>query len=190
MNPVFSLNYSEFLVADHLQNLFRKKEGYSLLLPLSGQQKGYDIALMHRQSNSSKVVTFQVKGSRSYEGSPGTAPISGRRTFAHNMYLNAFSVPAEADFFVFISQYPSNRTNLRQSTNLWSSHMLLFSQKELAALMKKLRKKKTNTPETHFNFGFDKSNEAFLTRGHADAQHPDYSAHVLANNVSKIQNAL
>lgn len=70
MNPIFTLNYPELLVAEYLQKHFVKKAGYSVLVPLSGQQKGYDLALMRRNSHGTKVVTFQVKSSRTYTGSP------------------------------------------------------------------------------------------------------------------------
>ncbi len=48
MNPVFTLNYPELQVAEKLNALFPKTKGFSTLIPLSSQQKGYDLALMRR----------------------------------------------------------------------------------------------------------------------------------------------
>ncbi len=105
MNPVFTLNYPELLVASYLQKHFPSGSGFSVHLPLSAQQKGYDLALMQRTPTGAKVITFQVKSSRTFTGSPGIAPRSGMRNFRHYMWLKAFKVLSEADFFVLIGQY-------------------------------------------------------------------------------------
>lgn len=90
MNPVFTLNYPELLVAETLQQHFKPKDGYGILVPLSVQQKGYDLALLCRSTSGTKVATLQVKSSRTYRGTPGTSPKSKVRTFAHYMWLNQF----------------------------------------------------------------------------------------------------
>lgn len=105
MNPVFTLNYPELLVAESLQKHLPPASGHSVLIPLSAQQKGYDLAVMRRTSQGSKVASFQVKSSRTYVGTPDIAPRTGMRNFAHDMWLKRFKVPSEADFFVLIGQY-------------------------------------------------------------------------------------
>lgn len=186
MNPVFTLNYPELLVAEALQKHFKPASGYSVLIPLSAQQKGYDLALMRRTSQGSKVATFQVKSSRTYIGTPGVAPRTGMRNFSHYMWLKRFKVPSEADFIILIGQYASNPTSLKNTANLWHSHLLLFTQAEMATFMSSVRQKRQNKPDGHFGFGFDTPNEAFWTRGHVQSQHPDYSSHLLAKRISVI----
>lgn len=190
MNPIFTLNYPELLIAERLQTLFPKADGYSTLIPLSSQQKGYDIALMHRTDRGTKVATFQVKSSKTYEGTPGIAPRSNLRTFAHYMWLNRFAVPREADFFLLLGLYATNPTSLKSSTNLWQSHILLFTHAEMTSLMGSVRQKKTSKPDNYFGFGFDKPSEAFLTRGHADIVHPDFSHCLLSRRQQLVHQAL
>lgn len=186
MNPVFTLNYPELLVAEALQKYFKPASGYSVLIPLSAQQKGYDLAVMRRTSQGSKVATFQVKSSRTYLGTPGIAPRTGMRNFAHYMWLKSFKVPPEADFFILIGQYASSPTSQKNTASLWHSHLLLFTQAEMTAFMSNVRQKRQDKPDGHFGFGFDTQNEAFWTRGHVQSQHPDYSAHILAKRLNVI----
>ncbi len=190
MNPIFTVNYPELLVATFLQQHFSTKNGYSVLLPLSAQQKGYDLALVRRTAAATKVVTFQVKSSRTFDGMPGTAPRTGQRNFKHYMWLKTFKVPPEADFFVLIGQYATNPTSLKTTANLWQSHLLLFTQAEMTAFMPLVRQKKVNKADTHFGFGFDTTKEAFFTRGHVLPQHPDYSKHLFASRQAIVQAAL
>lgn len=186
MNPVFTLNYPELLVAEALQKLFKPASNYSVLIPLSAQQKGYDLALMRRTDQGSKVATFQVKSSRTYLGTSGVAPRTKMRNFAHYMWLKRFAVPPEADFFILIGQYASNPTSQKNTANLWQSHFLLFTHAEMATFMSSVRQKKQDKPDGHFGFGFDTPDEAFWTRGHSESQHPDYSTYILTKRITDI----
>lgn len=190
MNPVFTVNYPELLIANHLQKLFPKAEDYSVLIPLSSQQKGYDIALMRHKKIGSRVVTIQVKSSRTYEGAAGIAPRTKLRTFSHYMWLNRFNVPPEADFFILLGLYAPNPTSLKNSVNVWHPHILLFTQEEMKSLIAGIRQRTTDKEDKYFGFGFDKPNEAFLTRGHAKSEHPDYSGHLLARRHHLIRDGL
>ena len=190
MNPIFTLNYPELLVAEHLQANFPKRKDYSVLIPLSAQQKGYDLALMHRCRNRSKVVTFQVKSSKTYVHTPGISKRSGMTTFAYNMWLGRFKVPSEADFIVLHGLYAYSPTSLKNTTGVWKSQMLLFTHAEMISFIGSLRQRRTAKSDTHFAFGFNKPHEAFLTRGHALIEHPDFSKHLMSNRLSVIQKAL
>ena len=190
MNPVFTLNYPELVVASYLQKQLVRTAGYSVLIPLSTQQKGYDLAALRRTASGVKVATFQVKSSRTYVGNPGVAPRSGLQTFAHYMWLKTFSVPSEADFFVLIGQYALNPESVKKTTGLWQSHLLLFTQAEMKAFIDGVRQKKKNIPDTHFGFGFNTPNQAFMTRGHVQSTHPDYSSHLLSTRIGLIKAAL
>jgi hypothetical protein len=48
MEPIFSLPYSEFCVAQQLARLLPAAEGYSLYAPVSRQQKGVDLLIARR----------------------------------------------------------------------------------------------------------------------------------------------
>lgn len=179
MNPIFTLNYPEFLIAEHLKKLLSKADGYSILIPVSSQQKGYDIALMHRKDSESKVVTFQVKSSKMHSEPIGIGPRNGLQNFSNTMWLNRFIVPSEADFFILVGLYAPDPTNLKNSTDVWYPHILLFTNEEMNQSMNSFRQRNTDRPDS-FAFGFNNSKEAFLTRGHALKEHPDYSKYLLA----------
>src|SRR5208282_4197151 len=46
MEPVFTLQWPEFVVAQRLQEYLPRKEGYSVLVPLSRQEEGIDLAVL------------------------------------------------------------------------------------------------------------------------------------------------
>ena len=67
MDPVFTLQWPEFLLANRLQKLLRKSQGFSVLVPASRQEKGIDLAVLRRTRNGgSRVATIQIKASRTY----------------------------------------------------------------------------------------------------------------------------
>jgi hypothetical protein len=71
MEPVFMLQWPEFVVAQRLQSLLPPKERYSILIPLSRQEKGIDLAVLYRRKNDmTETTTTQVKASRSYSSKP------------------------------------------------------------------------------------------------------------------------
>lgn len=187
MNPVFTLNYPELLVAETLQKRFKPADGYSVLIPLSAQQKGYDLILIRRGKHGTKVVTFQVKSSRTYQGVPGIASRTKMQKFLHNMWFKTFNVPPEADFFILIGLYASNLSSQKSTVDLWVPYLLLFTQDEMTDFMSKIRQKKQDKPSGYFYFGFDKPDEAFLTRGHNEEKHPDFSDYVLARKLNAIE---
>ena len=70
MEPVFTLQWPEFVVAQKLQDMLGK-DSYSVLIPLSRQEKGIDLAVLHQSTTGkSKTLTIQVKASRTYLSSP------------------------------------------------------------------------------------------------------------------------
>ena len=68
MEPVFVLPYPEFAVANEIQLHLRPKYGYSVLIPLSRQQKGFDLVIYNKKSN--RLTTIQVKNSRVWTKKP------------------------------------------------------------------------------------------------------------------------
>jgi hypothetical protein len=179
MNPIFTLNYPEALVADYLKDHFGTKKRHSVLIPLSAQNKGYDLALVHHTGRSAKMATFQVKSSKAWDDSPGIGPRTGRRTFAHTYWLSRFEVADSADFFILLALYAPVPTSRKGKRRLWHSHLMLFTHDEMASFMASVRLRKRNVPDTHFGFGFDHDKEAFQTRGHALPHNPDFSQYLL-----------
>lgn len=64
MDGIFSLPYSEYEAIAQIQKHFKKKDGISVFIPTSRQQKGIDFILLN--TLNSRVVRVQVKASRSW----------------------------------------------------------------------------------------------------------------------------
>ena len=62
MEPVFTLPYPEFCVAQQLTKHFPRRRGYSLYVPASRQEPGVDLLLARRRAGRAKVACIQVKG--------------------------------------------------------------------------------------------------------------------------------
>jgi hypothetical protein len=104
MEPVFTLQWPEFVVAQRLQSLLPRKDGYSVLIPLSRQEEGVDLAVLHRSSNKrSKTITIQVKASRTYL--PPAPKRKDTIRFRFYTWFNHFDVPDRADFVILFGMY-------------------------------------------------------------------------------------
>ena len=60
----FTIPFPEYDIADILQRKFPKKENFSVSIPLSRQQKFYDLLLVNGKNK--KILTIQVKSSRTF----------------------------------------------------------------------------------------------------------------------------
>jgi hypothetical protein len=67
MDPIITLPYSEWVVAQQLTKSFPVREGYSVFAPLSRQEKGVDLVLVQRQRGATRAASIQVKFSRTYD---------------------------------------------------------------------------------------------------------------------------
>src|SRR5579859_7225634 len=64
MEPIVTLPYSEWLVAQQLMKVLPASQGYSVYAPLSRQEKGVDLLLARRANGVTRAATLQVKYSR------------------------------------------------------------------------------------------------------------------------------
>jgi hypothetical protein len=148
-----------------LEKIFPKKD-YSVLIPSSRQQKGFDLAVL--ESATGRAVTVQVKSSRSYRGTSGITPRSKRRTFTYTFWFNNFFErysKGQSDFFILHGVYPMYDQKRRSSSReLWKSMMFLFTEEEMYDLLKTAV---TNSGESDrfFAIGFDDVKEPYLERG-------------------------
>lgn len=68
MDAAFTTTYSEHAVAEELSRYLKKKDGFAIPIPLSRQQKGFDLLVY--SSNRRNAATIQIKASRSYRQRP------------------------------------------------------------------------------------------------------------------------
>jgi len=171
MEPIFTLRYSEWLVADLLRKELPKRQGYSIYLPLSRQEKGVDLLVTRRARGKSRTVTLQVKYSRNWEDKRRNA------TFPFIMSFNVFDVSERADFFVLTTLFPGyTRPGTGAKRTRWLPLILVFTRREMSRLISSLRTR-SGRPEHRFYFSFTPPGHVFLTRGAPEPK--NYSAYTL-----------
>lgn len=172
MQPVFTLPYPEYAVALELSSHFKKNDGYSLSIPLSRQQKGFDLVLYNK--NSKKAITIQVKASRIY---PGKAPIKRTRkpAFKYNTWFRRFDDNQGsadcyfADYYFLFGLYEKSfeekRLDKSRKISKWYNHIILaFNENEMIKFLSDL-KTTEKKPDKSFGFGFNDPDTVFSTRG-------------------------
>lgn len=180
---VFSIEYPEYHIAKELQKIFKKKDNYSVSIPMSRQQKYYDL-LLHN-ANNKKCITIQVKSSRTYL----KAEKSGTKE-EYNFYawLNTFVVNQFTDFyFIFISYQKFDEETFSPKADL-ETKMLVFTQKEMQEIIQRVKTKSGN-PDKFFGFGFNiKFDGIFGTRGFEKKE--DFSQYIFNNRILLIKDFL
>jgi len=188
MDPVFTLQWPEFLLAHHLQRELPKKKGYSLLIPLSRQEKGVDLAILKKRGGAHKTVTLQVKASRAY--SPRSPKRESTKRFQHYTWFRQFEVPKDADFILLIGMYAPDTGRTMRVTGKWYRHCtLLFTSKEMKNFMKSCFTV-GGKPDQMFGFGFDHPKQIFLTRGDSKRRLKDYSRYLLDKRMNLLRKSL
>jgi hypothetical protein len=182
MDPVFTLQWPEFVVAQRLQSLLPPKEGYSILIPLSRQEKGIDLAVLHRRGNgSSGTTTVQVKASRTYIERPPKREETVR--FRYNTWFNRFNVPERADFVILIGLYaPDLGRTTRVPARWYEDCSLLFTREEMRGLLAECKTRR-GEPDRMFGFGFDHLSEIRLVRPRMNRSGTNFAIHLLEQKI-------
>ncbi len=181
MEPIFTLPYSEFCVAQQLNRLLPSSHGYSVYAPLSRQEPGVDLVLARRMRGVSRVATIQVKSSRTY--SRKTTTTRTKRPYRYHTWFNNFDCPSQADFFCLVSLYPAVDTKQRHDLGTWwAPQILVFSQPEMRRFLRSV-KTVAGKRDRMFGFGFNKPDEAVQLRGDRYRRHRDFSQHLLGHRV-------
>jgi hypothetical protein len=186
MEPVFTLQWPEFKVAQKLQKLLPQKDGYSILVPLSRQEKGIDLAVLHRRGNSrSKTTTIQVKASRTYPSQPPKRTKTDK--FQFETWFNRFDVPDRADFVILFSMYaPDRRRTAQVSAEWYEDCSLLFTNKEMRTFMANC-KTVGGKSDPMFGFGFNDLSKVIQTRGDMKRSRRDFTKHLLEHKITELK---
>lgn len=188
MDPVFTLQWPEFLLANQLQTLLPKKEGYSVFVPVSRQEKAVDLAILRKRGGSHKTITIQIKSSRTHLPQPPKR--QGTKRYRFYTWFNRFDPPDDADFFILFGMYAPDAGRTKRVSAAWYCNCsLLFTKEEMKQLMKSCLTV-GGTPDRMFGFGFDSTKAVYLTRGDMKRQHKDYAEYVLEKRISIIQKSL
>jgi hypothetical protein len=148
VEPIITLPYSEWFVAQHLARAFPTRDGYSLYAPLSRQEKAVDLLLTRRAKGVSRVATLQIKYSRAYEKLPNAQ-------FKFETFFRSFAVAEQADFYILATLYPNiTGRGGGAKSSWWLPLLLLFSRQEMAELISSLRTRR-GAVDRMFYFAFD-----------------------------------
>jgi hypothetical protein len=189
MEPIFTLPYPEFCVAQQLARWLPAAQGYSLYAPVSRQQPGVDLVLARRRNSKVAVACIQVKSSRTYsKRTPATART--KRSFRYDTWFNNFDCPPQADFFCLVALYPAvDAAQKRELGSWWVPQTLLFSQAEMRRFLRNVRTV-AGTSDRMFGFGFNDPREAVQTRGDSARRYRDFSNHLLPGSLSRLRKFL
>ena len=125
MNPIFTIQHSEFLFSEYMSRELGK-EKYSVLLPINRQQKYFDLVLL--RINDRQTRTFQVKSSRSYSLNERE---QRRKGCVQTGWFNPIALNEKIDFVVLVVYFalplvPSGHDH-RVS---WKEKILVFKNQE------------------------------------------------------------
>jgi len=184
----FSIDYPEYHIAGHLQKDFPKTGNYSVSIPLSRQQKYYDL-LLHN-GNNKKCLTIQVKSSRTYVNTE----IDDTTLTDYNYYawLNNFqnTNPFTDFYFIFIS-YPLFDTTTFKPKTASGVKILVFDNIEMANLFANIKLTRSGNPDKFFGFGFNMDdNHIWGTRGFNQNPRQEFTSNVYQNKVPALRQAL
>jgi hypothetical protein len=189
MEPVFTLQWPEYLLSQELSKSFPKSKHYSVLVPASRQEKGIDLALVcKRPGSKSRVALLQVKASRTY---PHEAPkLESTKRYRFGTWFNRFDPSPDADFFLLLGMYPPDTARTKPVNAAWYRHWtLLFTLAEMRRLMSSCRTV-GGTPDRMFGFDFDTEARIVQTRGDQKRLQLDYTDHLLGNRVDLLKTFL
>ncbi len=177
MDPIFTIPYSEYRVAEMLSKDFQKNKGFSLYVPMSRQEKGVDLLILQRNKNISKTASIQIKSSRTYDGVQPKRR-TDRRKFSYYTWFNCFEVQESADFYILYSIYPVD--NSRSSNGVkkyWVPFVMVFTNEEMKSFID-TRVSKSGLPERFFGFGFDDAKSVFAARADHGNEYENYSKNI------------
>lgn len=182
MQPVFTMQYGEFAVADYLS---KRLKGASIFIPASAQEKGIDLLLYRHDNGCNKSNTIQVKMSRTYYSEQANA------TYPYYLWFNRFPIQQNANWYILVGIYakhPDDKSKGRAKSTVWDTIMLAFTNKEMALFMSEVKQKKDPTKDDRmFGFGFDSSKTIYQTRGYAEIR--DMSHYLIENRFEEISNS-
>jgi hypothetical protein len=177
----FSIPFPEYDIANILKKEFVKKDNFSVAIPLSRQQKFYDLLLINGETK--KSITIQVKSSRTYLGSE-------KHEYQYYSWLNHFDIKDNySDFYFVYMTYPLFDKHFRPRAK-WDRKILVFNQKEMIELLGSV-KTKAGKQERFFSFGFNVTDgKIYGARGFAHLNKKEFSKNLLENKLIEIRSKL
>lgn len=164
MEQVFTIPYPEFAVAEELSlRYFKKRKGYCIAIPLSRQQKGFDLLVQWKRTKC--MASLQVKASAIH-----LPKGKSKDKFQYCFWFKNFEYhPGASDFYILFGLCPicPNKDYMRRRKPIrwWKSVMLLFSDDDMKDFLQNLKNKsgkKEHSFSIHFN---EPPHNLWLVRG-------------------------
>jgi hypothetical protein len=190
MDPILTLPFSENMVVNELEKKFNKRHGYSILIPSTRQQKGFDLLMYNNKTK--RCLTIQVKGSRTYNPNPPRNESIIR--YRNYTWFSKFKIEKGlADFYILFGLFITNPARTEKSRSVkgndWYDHILMiFSEDEMIEFLSRLKLKTKDKEDSKFSFGFDDKRKIVLTRG--TREHVDYSDKLFSKRVHELKKGL
>lgn len=181
MQPIFTVQYAEFMAAEYLKKQIKNVSAY---IPMSPQEKGVDFLICKYDEEKSRniICSFQVKMSRSYSDTK----------YAHSLFFNTFSTRGNADWYILVGIYPENMNQTEDDSKSeikWTEIMLAFSKNEMNDFLENIcQKRDPQKKDTKFGFGFNDNKKILLTRGSVEEK--DFSKYLIKNRITEIKEFL
>ena len=182
----FTIAYPEHHIADLLQVDFPKRDNFSISIPLSRQQKHYDLLLFN--ANNKKCLTIQVKSSRTYL----YPEITKSNQYNYYAWLSNFNIVNNYSdyYFIFIS-FPVFDTESFKPKAGFGTKILVFDSSEMSTILGNINITKGGTPDRFFALGFNfGENRIFGDRGFDKNNRPDLSEYLYENKLPLIKQAI
>lgn len=179
MQPMFTMQYGEFAVADYLSKNIKDA---SVFIPSSAQEKGIDLLLYKFSNGVNLINTIQVKMSRAY--------YYPNKKYQSTLWFNRFEPQDNADWFILVgiyAKFPDN-TDSKVNATMWDTIMLAFNNKEMKQFMAEVRlKTNAEKQDKMFGFGFNGKEEIMQTRGYYKER--DMKCYLIENRIKEIANS-
>ncbi len=182
----FSIDYPEYHIAGLLQKEFPKQSNFSMSIPLSRQQKYYDL-LLHN-GNNKKCLTFQVKSSRTYIFADADTSVH----YNYYAWLNNFKTANNFSdyYFIFIS-FPLFDTKTFRPKTAFGTKILVFDNNEMSTLLANINRTKKGHPDKFFSFGFNiGDNRIFGERGFPKSPRKEFTDNLYENKIAGIKRTI
>ena len=191
MDAIFSIPYGEYAVANKLTDLIKNKK-ISIFIPASRQEKGIDLLVYSFEKGLNKVITIQVKQSRTYYQNKVIRMGEKRIPVTGYIWFNRFDVPQNADWFILTGTrviHPKEFKKAGISDVSWDPIMLAFSKEEMTEFMNGVKQRKNPTKDDMmFGFWYDENGMIYQTRGCLENR--DMSNFLIEKRISDIENRL
>ncbi len=182
----FSIDYSEYHIAGLLQNDFKKLDNFSINIPMSRQQKHYDLLLFN--GNNGKCLTIQVKSSRTY-----IFPSADTESkFHYYAWLNSFNIDNNySDFYFIFISFPSFDIKTFRPKTGFGTNVLVFDKDEMKFLLNNIKKTKKGTIDKFFSFCFNIGDtRVFGDRGFSVNPRKEFTSDLYQNKIASIKSKI